>query len=123
MAYDEFVADRLRNCFGQRGVAYEEKHMMGGLVFMVDEKMCVAVKDNKETKQPQLMVRIGKEAYETAIKEEGARDMDITGTIMKGFVYVEAEGFDEEERLDFWVDMALAYNPFAQKSKKRAAKA
>ena len=55
MAYNEFLADRMRNILREKGAFYQEKKMMGGLTFMVDEKMCVGiVKEN-------LMARIGPE--------------------------------------------------------------
>lgn len=37
---------------------------------------------------------------------------------MTGFVYVDPEGFDMDEDLEFWVEKALEYNPFAKRSKK-----
>ena len=38
MAYDEYLADRVRQTFKELKVAFAEKKMMGGLIFMVDEK-------------------------------------------------------------------------------------
>lgn len=119
MAYDEFLADRVRNALRDRGVASHEKAMMGGLIFMVDEKMCIGIDTDKSTGNPRLMARIGKEAYEAALAEKGVREMDFTGSIMRGFVFIDPEGFDLDDDLHFWVDQALAYNPFAKKTKKK----
>jgi hypothetical protein len=44
--------------------------------------------------------------------------MDFTGKPMKGFVYVYPEGFDMDDQLEFWIDLALAFNPKAKKSKR-----
>ena len=45
MAFDEYLADRIRQRLA-RLEHMEEKHMMGGLTFMVNGKMCIGlVKD------------------------------------------------------------------------------
>ncbi len=113
MPYNEFLADRIRNYFEEKKIISEEKKMMGGLCFMVDGKMCVGVvKDD-------LMARIGKEKYEAALQEEGAREMDFTKRPMKGYVFVNEDGYDLEEDLIKWLEMALAFNPLAKSSKKK----
>ena len=38
MAYDEHLADRIRQTSHEQHVAVEEKKMMGGLCFMVNDK-------------------------------------------------------------------------------------
>lgn len=45
--------------------------------------------------------------------------MDFTKRPMKGYLFVEPEGFDFEEDLEFWIDKCLAFNPEAKSSKKR----
>ena len=66
----------------KQSLPVEEKKMMGGLTFMVDEKMCVGiVKDD-------LMARIAPEEYEFALKKPGSRPMDFTGRPMPGFIFV-----------------------------------
>ena len=113
MAYDEHLADRVRVLLLQSGRTVEEKKMMGGLTFMVNDKMCVGV--SKTT----LMARIGPDAYESALKLPGCRPMDFTGRPMKGFVHIDPEGTGSEEELARWTDMALAFNDQAKASKKR----
>jgi len=51
MGFDELLAERVRELFRERAIAFDEKKMMGGLCFMVDGKMCVGVTGNR------LMVR------------------------------------------------------------------
>ena len=118
MAYDEFLVDRVRRTLNDRQAVFFEKKMMGGLILMVDEKMCLGVDIDKATGNSRIMARIGKEAYTEALNEKGIREMDFTGNIMRGFVFIDPEGFDLDEDLEFWVDKALAYNHFAKKSKK-----
>ena len=113
MAYDEYLADRIRLLLKEKGVAAEEKKMMGGLTFMVDGKMCVGIVKNN------LMARVGPEKYEEALQEEGARVMDFTKRPLKGYVFVEPDGVDLDTQLEMWVQWCLDYNPLAKASKKR----
>jgi len=113
MAYDEFLADRIREALHSRNISYEERKMMGGLCYMVDDKMCVGVvKDN-------LMARIDPEIYEEALTRKGCREMDFTGRPMKGFVFIEPLGIDLDEELDYWIELCLDFNPRAQSSRKK----
>lgn len=45
--------------------------------------------------------------------------MDFTGRPMKGFVYVEPDGIDMEEELEYRVQLCLDFNPMAKSSKKK----
>ena len=116
MAYDEQLAARVRNVFANRKVPFEEKRMMGGLCFLVDEKMCVGVEKER------LMVRLDPEVYERALKRKGCAPMDFTGRPMRGFVFVKAEGFTADEDLTSWLDLALEFNPKAKSSRRRRTK-
>ena len=119
MAYDEFLADRVRQIFNDKSIAFREKSMMGGLIFMVDDKMCIGVDIDRKTEEDRLMARIGKEAYETALEEAGAREMKFTGKVMRGFVFIYPDGIDTDEDLEFWVQKAIDFNPLAKKSKRK----
>ena len=113
MAYNEFLADRIRQALDTNKVSYHELNMMGGLCFMVDDKMCIGVvKDD-------LMARIDPEDEADAIEKPGARPMDFTGKRMKGYVFVDPEGWDMDEDLDYWVEQCLEFNPRAKSSKKK----
>lgn len=114
MAYDEFLADRIRVQLKSKKFPFFEKKMMGGLCFMVDEKMCIGiVKKN-------LMVRIDPENQDKLLTINGSRPMDFTGKPMKGFLFVEPIGYDMDEDLEFWVNECLAFNPKAKSSKKKS---
>jgi len=84
--------------------------MMGGLIFMVNYKMCIGVDIDKKTKMDRLMVRVGKLPYEELLKKEGSREMDFTGQVMRGFLFLDPIAFDSESDLDFWIDKALEFN-------------
>ncbi len=122
MAFDEYLAERISRVLDDRKGNYFEKKMMGGLVFMVEDKMCVGIARDKKTGEDRLMVRIGQEAIEANSKREGIRPMEFTGRPMKDFSFIYPEGYDMDEDLEFWVDLALEFNPQAKKSKKRAKK-
>lgn len=109
MAYDEYLADRVRLRLSKQPDVIEKK-MMGGLVFMVNAKMCVGVDKEKETNTDRLMVRVGKLPYESLLRKKGSREMDFTGKAMRGFLFVDPEGFDSDENLDFWIEKALEFN-------------
>jgi TfoX/Sxy family transcriptional regulator of competence genes len=109
MAYDEFLADRVRSRLRKLSGVVEKK-MMGGLIFMVNDKMCVGVDKEKQTNTDRLMVRVGKLPYETLLHQKGSREMDFTGKVMRGFLFVGPEGFDSDENLDFWIEKALEFN-------------
>ncbi|MCT4637381.1 MAG: TfoX/Sxy family protein [Bacteroidales bacterium] len=113
MAYDELLADRIREVLKAKKIGTEEKKMMGGLCFMVNDKMCMGViKGN-------MMARIDPDIYEDALNKTGCLKMDFTGRPMKGFVFIEPEGVDLESDLEYWIDLCLEYNPKAKSSKKR----
>src|SRR5882762_7301704 len=109
MAFSEFLADRVRQRLKSKG-AIVEKKMMGGLIFMVNEKMCIGIDKDKKTDDDRLMVRVGKDAYEQLLKKKGCREMDFTGKSMKGFLFIYPIGFDKETDLDFWIKKALDFN-------------
>ena len=113
MAYDEHLADRIRQSLNENRISFEEKKMMGGLCYMVNDKMCVGVIKDK------LMARIDPEIYTKALNKKGCHEMDFTKRPMKGFVFVEPEGTDLDSDLEFWVGLCLAFNPKAKSSKKR----
>ena len=109
MAYDEKLAARVRKLMGKGAV---EKKMFGGVAFMLKGKMCLGV--NKQD----LMVRVGPERYEEALKMKGARPMDFTGRPIKGFVFVGQEGYEDEDALRKWVRLGSEYASIAAKGKR-----
>ncbi len=113
MAYDEYLADRIGMVLKENHTAFEEKKMMGGLCFMVDDKMCIGVVNDR------LMARIDPEIYQQSLRIEGCHEMNFTGRSMKGFVFVEAEAIDSDKDLEYWVKLCLDFNPRAKRSKKR----
>lgn len=116
MAYDEHLANRIDHVLKQKKVRFESKKMMGGLCYMVNDKMMVGiVKDS-------LMIRIDPDLYESSLKKPGCRHMDFTGKVMKGFLLVDPVGIDMDDDLEYWIGLCLDFNPRARSSKKGAAR-
>jgi TfoX/Sxy family transcriptional regulator of competence genes len=101
MAYDEQLAERVRDVLGETADVTEQK-MFGGLAFMVRGHMvCGVVHDD-------LMLRLGPDGAEAAVDRPHVRPMDFTGRPMRSMVYVEPAGL-AGEALDDWVHAAVAF--------------
>ena len=122
MAYNEYLADRIRRLFLEERQSVEEKKMMGGLCFMLNDKMCCGIHFDKKKQTDLLMARIGEEATEEALTKEGCHPMDFTGRPMKGYVFVDPDGFDLDEQLEYWIRKCIAFNPLAKSSKRKSKK-
>lgn len=102
MAFDEVLGERLRDALaGRTDVA--EKRMFGGLAFMVRGHMAVGIVEED------LCARVGKDGYDAALSEPGARPMDFTGKPMTTMVYVTPEAIESDEALRAWVERCLAF--------------
>lgn len=122
MAYNEYLADRIRRLFLEERQVVEEKKMMGGLCFMLNDKMCCGIHFDKKKQTDLLMARIGEDATEEAMTKEGCLPMDFTGRPMKGYVFVEPDGYDLDEQLEYWIRKCITFNPLAKSSKRKPKK-
>jgi TfoX/Sxy family transcriptional regulator of competence genes len=113
MAYNEHLADRINGILKEKNANFYEKKMFGGLCFMVEEKMCIGIV------KEEIMARIGEDKYTEALLKHGCREMNFTGQPMKGYVFIDEASIDLDDDLEYWVQLALDFNPFAKSSKKR----
>jgi len=113
MAYNEKLADRVREIISLTHTNIEEKKMFGGLCFMVNDKMCVGVETTR------LMVRLDPAKYDEVIEMEGCEPMNFTGKVMKGYVFVDIAALNTKKKLEYWLNLALQYNIVAKSSKKK----
>jgi len=97
MAYDEGLADRVRDLLAIRSGLTERK-MFGGIAWMLDGNMACGVAGDE------LLVRVAADDYERALAERHTRVFDMTGRPMKGFICVTPEGVADDEGLAGWVD-------------------
>ncbi|MFT5724096.1 MAG: AraC family transcriptional regulator [Bacteroidia bacterium] len=116
MAYDAYFGERITRALTERKADFFSKTMMGGLLFMVDNKMLCGIHTDKRHGDTLLMARIGEEAYEEALKKEVCLPMDFTGRPMKSYIFVTPEGWDKDDDLEYWIDLCLKFNPFAKAS-------
>jgi len=101
MAYDERLADRIRDALeGEQGVS--ERKMFGGVAFMVDGHMACGIAGSD------LMLRLGVERADEALDRPHVRPMDFTGKPLTTMVFVEPEGL-RGAALGRWVGEAVAY--------------
>jgi hypothetical protein len=102
MVYNEQLAERTRSLLSRRK-GFSEKRMFGGMAFLLNGNMCCGVlKDD-------LVVRVGPERFEAALKTPHARPMDFTGRSIKGFVFVDAKGWSRDVSLKKWVEMGVVH--------------
>ena len=102
MVYDETLADRVRSGLaGRSGI--NERRMFGGLAFMLDGNMCCCVTERG------LMVRVGPDGYEDALRQPHAGVMDMTGRPMRGWVLVGLEGLASDESLGQWAQQGAEF--------------
>jgi len=98
---DQSITARVRAILSDRADV-AERRMMGGMCFMVAGHMCCGASGDR------LMVRVGREAYPSVLREPHVRPLDLGGRRPAGYVLVEREGFGSEALLRWWVDRALA---------------
>ena len=102
MAYDEKLASRIRKELVRRGDVVE-KHMFGGVAFMVRGHMSCGVAG------PSLMVRVDPAEGDRLLREPNVRPMDFTGKPMRGFLFVDAPGIATAASLRKWIGRAVGF--------------
>src|SRR5262249_4872836 len=102
MAFNEALAERIRQRLARRKNV-EEKKMFGGVGFLLSGNLLVGVwKDS-------LIVRLGPDEGDLALKEPHVREFDITGRAMRGWVLVEPKGVEDDEQLSGWIQRGLKF--------------
>ncbi len=103
MAYDEDLADRIRELLGpQKGV--EEKRMFGGLAFLINGNMAVAVSGRGG-----LMVRVPPDETEKLLARDHVEPMVMAGRETRGWLRVRSDGVKTKRQLQSWVTRGVAY--------------
>jgi TfoX/Sxy family transcriptional regulator of competence genes len=78
--------------------------MFGAVAFMLDGNMLVAT-----MKDGALLVRTGKEGADEALNRPGAGQMTMGERTMSGYVQVTGDAIEDDEALQAWLDLALAF--------------
>ena len=103
MAYDEDLANRIRELLAdEAGVT--EKKMFGGLAFLVGGNMAVAASG-----QGGLMVRVEPERTGALLAKPHARPFEMRGRLMEGWLRVDDGGVRTKRQLEPWVKRGVAY--------------
>ncbi|MBT1703765.1 TfoX/Sxy family protein [Chryseosolibacter indicus] len=112
MAYNEKLADRIRERLAEVPKV-DEKQMMGGLIFMVNDKMCIGIMKDE------MMCRIDREIVDTLLEKPGCRIMTLEGKRMKGCVLIDETGMKSSKDFEYWVALCLDFNKRAKRSKRK----
>ena len=100
MAVSKLLVERIRHVLSRRrGIT--EKKMFGGVCFLLNGNMLVAVWNDS------LIARLGVEQAEIALTEPDVREMDLTGRPMKGWIIVEPDGIDSDQQLTRWIVLSM----------------
>jgi TfoX/Sxy family transcriptional regulator of competence genes len=103
MAYDEGLAERVRNLISARA-GVTEKKMFGGIAFLLGGNMAVGVRGDD------LLVRLDEEDAERALTEDGVRPFEMGSRRQpKGWVLVGPERISDPAGLAEWVDVGADY--------------
>lgn len=98
MAYDESLADRIRELVGgEAGVT--ERKMFGGLAFLIGGNMAVAASG-----QGGLLVRVDPADSDLLVATTKARPMEMRDRPMRGWLRVEPEDIRTKRNLAKWVE-------------------
>jgi TfoX/Sxy family transcriptional regulator of competence genes len=103
MAYDEDLADRIRELLGgEPGLA--EKKMFGGLAFLLGGNMAVAASG-----QGGVLVRVDPAEGEELAGSTAAEPMEMQGRQMPGWLRVPSDAVGTERDLSTWVQRGVSY--------------
>jgi TfoX/Sxy family transcriptional regulator of competence genes len=103
MAYDTDLADRIRELLGTlRGV--DEKRMFGGLAFLINGNMSVAV-----SKQGGILVRVPPDETEKLLVRAHVNPMVMAGREARGWIRVDADGVKTKRQLTAWVTRGIEF--------------
>ena len=103
MAYDEDLADRIRELIvSESGLS--EKKMFGGLAFLLGGNMAVAARG-----QGGLLVRVDPAQSDKLVASTNAYPMKMRGRSMQGWLRVEKEDLRTKRQLAKWVDLGTTY--------------
>jgi TfoX/Sxy family transcriptional regulator of competence genes len=103
MAYDEDLADRIREALASESAVTEQK-MFGGLGFMIGGNMAVAASG-----QGGLMVRVDPAQSDALMASSKAVPMEMRGRPMKGWLRVASADLRTKKELSAWVRRGVDY--------------
>ena len=112
MAYNEALTERVRELLLDIPNV-EERKMFGSVGFIVNGKLCLGVGNHADHI---MMIRVGPQKYEDALRKKGAAPAIMRGRERKGYVFLLNEAIEVPSDLKTWVDLALEYNETLHKN-------
>ncbi len=103
MAFNDQLANRIREQLKFFPEEFEEKSMFGGVSFLYQGKMTVGI--IKED----LAVRIIADKMDVELAKDYVRPMDFTKRSIKEFVYVSQEGIKTETELLNYIELGFEH--------------
>jgi hypothetical protein len=103
VAYDEELADRIRELVGSEPGLTEQK-MFGGLAFLIGGNMAVAASG-----QGGILVRVDPAQSDRLVATTNARLMEMRGRQMQGWLRVDPEDLRTKRQLAKWVERGTTY--------------
>ena len=103
MAYEEALADRIRDLLAGEA-DLREKKMFGGLAFLIGGNMAVAASG-----QGGVLVRVEPAESDALVASTNARPMEMRGRPMQGWLRVDAEDVPTKRELARWVTLGATY--------------
>jgi TfoX/Sxy family transcriptional regulator of competence genes len=103
VAYDEELADRIRELLGGES-GLTEKKMFGGLAFLIGGNMAVAA-----SSQGGVLVRVDPAQSDRLVATTNARLMEMRGRQMQGWLRVDREDVRTKRQLARWVGLGATY--------------
>jgi TfoX/Sxy family transcriptional regulator of competence genes len=103
VAYDEDLANRIRELISMEP-SLTEKRMFGGLAFLINGNMSVSVSG-----QGGLLLRVDHADTDTLLRKEHAREFEMRGRPMQGWLRVDPEGVRTKRQLEAWVKRSVGY--------------
>lgn len=102
MPFDESLATRIRHALARKK-NIDEKKMFGCICFLLNGNALAGVWKDR------LIIRVGSDEGEAALREPRVRAFDITGKPMRNWVAVEPEGVEDDDQLKDWLQRAIKF--------------
>jgi len=102
MAFDELLADRIRDALARKK-GIEDRKMFGCICFLLYGNALVGVWKDR------LIARVGPDEGEAALREPHVRAFDITGKRMRKWIAVEPGGVEDDDQLTNWIERAVKF--------------
>jgi len=103
MAYDEDLAERIRDLVRQEAGLTEQK-MFGGLAFLINGNMSVSASG-----QGGLLLRVDPEETDALLDEAHAQPFVMRGRARDGWLRVDRAGLESDADLERWVARGVGY--------------